>query len=173
MWHGQNDMYYQYYKFWKREGRKGVVTQKIFTNICSDFNKEITRPIVEDGFIFFVPYGLGVIRVARLGKYKWNSDKVKADGSFFVEKKPIDWSLSKKIGKVIYYENQHTNGYYYRIQWLRTGRPPKYRSLFEFKPSHTVKQQLAKILRNPDRKIDYLNDVIEKSYKQTPLRRHF
>ena len=167
MFHGQKARWYEY-----RKGRHGkFVPLRVYTKICADFNSEIMRSILEDGFKFYMPYGIGMLDIQRTNKVSFGYDKTKPDGSIMVAKGNVNWVETKKLGHYVFHENQHTNGYNYRFVWSRPGRSFKYKSVYKFHPFHKSKKRLGDILKDPNRSIDYLGTQHgeRQEYKKPPI----
>jgi len=113
---------------------KGTLDENTYKRICKQFNKKVIEYIVVDSGIFYIPFRLGSIHI----KKRWLD----------VSKKiPINWKLTKKYGKVIYYLNDHTDGFIMRFFWDKYRAVVKNRTLYSFWPTRTNKRYLAKAIK--------------------------
>lgn len=142
------------YAMWFKKKHSSPMRTQEIGKICRDANKEIMRLIVEKGFKFYMPEGLGTLRVSRRNKVSWNVNQ--GNGVLVPMTKYVDWKRTKDTGVRVFLENEHTNGYYYRFLWQRYKRNFRFKALYTFIPSRENKRKLAKILKDPDRTIDYL-----------------
>jgi len=138
-----------------------AVDYNIFTDICKEFYKEVSKMIVFNAFELRMPYRLGRLRVR---KYKPKL-KINADGTLDKSKLFVDyantnklWSEdeeAKKNKKLVYHLNDHSNGYQHRWFWeKRTSNIPNH-SAYCFMPSRQNKRTLAKALKDEDIEIDF------------------
>ena len=119
------------------------LTKKEFTDICKDFNKEMSKKILTEGYIFHMPFGLGKITILKK--------------PMPIERKylRIDYKKTKEIGKPIYHMNTHSREFYYKWKWLK---PERFHSamkrIYNFTPCRPNKRTLAKLILN--REMDYI-----------------
>lgn len=162
---------YKYYKskFSKEErNTSAIVDYKKFCGILRDFNKEVASIIINEGLEFKLPQRLGYIRVL---KYKPRT-LVNPDGT--IKKKSLnpDWCSSKKLWKekypgktpeelkliknkpIVYFLNEHTNGYKHRFYWYKKGSNAKNRSVYSMITTFSNKRMLGKVLQS-DNHVDY------------------
>lgn len=57
--------------------------------------------------------------------------------------------------KVIYHENEHTNGEFYRHLWDNLTAVVKYKRFYKFKPSRQYSRLIATVVKDKDRKVFY------------------
>ena len=133
------------YVWYRKRFNDKSISQPTFTSICHEFNSEIMRVILEEGFKFYVPSGLGIITVVK--RNKGSIDGVRQ----------VNWAETNKIGKYVFHENDHTNGYFYRFLWRRLGYNFKNKTMYIFDALRRHKKRLNQILRDPSRSIDYLD----------------
>ena len=72
-------------------------------------------------------------------------------GAFYLtayksDKKIVDFGMTKKLGKTVYYTNFHSNRVRYRISWGKSIRTKYYL----FKPYRFLNRELAKKIINDD-----------------------
>jgi|ERR1035437_3557288 hypothetical protein len=147
----QKELYRKFCSKNKVSRRTSGISQTIFTQICKDFNNEVIRSILREGLEFYIPEQLGTIRVIRANRIDFSNPK---------QRKAVDWEATEKHGKVIFYEDPHTNGYWYQFRWKKASfHKIRNKEFFKFIPSSLNKRQLAKILKDPNRTIDYFNGI--------------
>ena len=64
---------------------------------------------------------------------------------------PIDWVKTREKGKVIYFMNYHTEGYFFGWQWFKKTARFKFSDLWYFKPSRVSSRLLAHYLKVNDK----------------------
>jgi len=137
--YGSNEIY----NFYKKEVIPELqVDKQTFREVCDEFNKIIINKILLDSEEVRLPYRLGTVRVKK--------SKMKYDDK---NKLKIDWEASKKLGKRIYHLNDHTGGYKYRFYW--TKGIVKNITAYSFIPTRTNTRNLASILKDKNRQLDY------------------
>jgi hypothetical protein len=105
--------------------------------------KSVTNNIIDTNGELVLPHNLGMIWVK---KKKMKIDKTKLK---------IDYFTTKKLGKVIYFLNEHTRNFSYKIQWMRKRSRVKGRDRYDFDPSRYLNRYLAVVLKDEFRTIDY------------------
>ena len=137
--YGSNDVY----KYYKDTVIKELqVDKQTFRKICDEFNNLIINNILFKSEEIRFPCRLGTLRVKK--------SKMKYDDK---NKLKIDWAASRKLGKRIYHLNDHTGGYKYRFYW--TKGIIKNITAYSFIPTRTNTRNLASILKDKDRELDY------------------
>lgn len=124
--------FYKGYVEWSEE--KDPIHRGTFVNIVSDFNRIAAEKLFE-GKEFYLPNGLGRILII---KSSTNDQKT--------TQAVIDWETTNKVGKVVYYRNQHSNGYRYKIKW-DSGNRVKNVVKYYLIPCRAMKRALAKIIK--------------------------
>jgi hypothetical protein len=66
-----------------------------------------------------------------------------------------DEIVAIKNKKVIYFENEHTNGEFYSHLWDNATSPVKYKRFYKFKPSRQYSRLIKKVVTAPNRKVFY------------------
>jgi hypothetical protein len=137
--YGSNDVYKKYKEDVIPELQ---VDKKLFRKICDDFNRMLIEEILLNSEEVRLPYRLGTVRIKK--------SKMKYDDK---NKLKIDWAASRKLGKRIYHLNDHTGGYKYRFYW--TKGIVKNITAYSFIPTRTNTRNLASILKDKNRELDY------------------
>lgn len=78
-----------------------------FERIIRTYNDELVKYVKETGFIVQLPYGLGSFGIL----------KYKPAGNTSKEGRNIDFHNTRKLGKVVYHLNHHTEGYNFYFYW--------------------------------------------------------
>lgn len=110
-------------------------------DVCKEFNKRLIELIVEKGTI---------VTLNSLGKLMLLKKLTTEDskGERTNAKLKVDFAESKKQGKVVYYRNEHSQGYFFCYKWLRgtTGAANTFKYLFY--PTRPNKKYLANAIKN-------------------------
>lgn len=61
------------------------------------------------------------------------------------KKRPIDWKNSKLLGRRVYIDNIHSNGYIYEFTWVKAHRKFKNRRLYSFKPVRNNAREVSRL----------------------------
>ncbi len=136
---GSNDVYKKYKEDVIPELQ---VDKQLFRKICDEFNRMVIEEILLNSEEVRLPYRLGTVRIKK--------SKMKYDDK---NKLKIDWAASRKLGKRIYHLNDHTGGYKYRFYW--TKGIIKNITAYSFIPTRTNTRNLASILKDKNRELDY------------------
>lgn len=96
---------------------------------------------------FKMPFGLGFIQIGKYRPKKLNSKSLS-----------IDFKASAKYGKKIYYLNEHSDGYKYRLHWSKIPQTFPDRYKYQLCLVRKNKRKLAQLIFN---KKDYIgiNDI--------------
>ena len=140
---------HSYTKYYKKEVDElsiPFVSRKVYGHLCSDFMKFIVSKILS-GHIVRLPARIGRIFI-RGTKQKIRK---KEDGTF---KLPIDWAKTKLLWsknekaklekRLIYYTNEHTNGYLYSAYWDKKYAILKNKSFYKFKMAREANRTIKK-----------------------------
>lgn len=131
------------------------VSNKLFTQILSDFNESIIKMMIHENFEYKVQYNLGSIRIKKYkAKYKF-----KEDGDLDTRTLPVNWKETKDLWEkdqdaknkkiLVFYSNSHTNGYRYKFYWNKNKAKTKGIKIISFKTTRTNNRYLAEQLKNP------------------------
>lgn len=118
------------------------VNRILFMNICAEFNDRlIAEHVIGNPLGTKLPYSLGERKIRKcktaLGHYA------------------IDRNLSKQYRKKIVHFNEHTQGMVCKFVWLTTKVRLKGRKRYSWESCRSHDRLLAKVLKNPDREVDY------------------
>lgn len=114
---------------------------RVYKGILKDFFQAISKRIVEDGFDYKIPHGLG-----RLHMRKWRPGR---------KKRAIDWYNTKKYGKTIYHNNTHSAGFAAKWKWDKYRTLAKGIRLYLFTPTRTNHRAIAKAIKDRNSIMEY------------------
>jgi len=133
---------YQYYL-----DQGGTYSKKEFRKIMKHYYKKVIDRILIDAHW----YKLG--QVCHIHTVKKKSEVRLDDNGNVKVYHAVDFKASKELGKLVYHENKHVDGYIFRIKCKFDNI--KGMSLFKFRPErYDFKRYYARLIFNPDIKID-------------------
>ncbi len=113
-----------------------IISFMDWKNIVHSYNDMYRLYILETGEKVKMPMGLGQFSIN-----KKKRKRRRGKNSEFVNM-PIDWQKTKKLGKVIYNMNLHTDGYFFGWMWFKSTARFKQTMLWYFKPARTTSRLL-------------------------------
>ena len=156
-------------KFSKEEKESSAfIDYTKFSAVLKEFNLGLTEMIIDEATEFKLPLQLGYVRIR---KYK-KKLKLKEDGSIDKQCMSVNWKETKLYweelypGKtngelkeirnkpLIYYLNEHTDGYGFLLYWNKKGSNAINRSVYSMVLTFSNNRHLAQVLKG-DKKIDY------------------
>ena len=126
--------FYPEYIDWIEGKELYTLRQADFVNIISDFNRVVAEKLLE-GKEFQMPAGMGRIKILK-----------SKDGKPKTVVSAIDWAETNKLGKVVHFRNQHSDGYRYKIKWEISGAGTN-SSKYYLIPCRALKRGLAKVIK--------------------------
>lgn len=145
-----------YYNFYKQECKKNKINFISYTNFSKlvwNVNNQVRIKIINTGEDIYFPYKFGSIKIKKL-KPKLLID----ENNKLVTSYPIDfmetnrlWYLNpdaKKNKIIVRHLNKHTNGYRFKISWVKKGVQFKNSTFFYFKINRQLKRALAVSITN-------------------------
>lgn len=127
---------YQYYIKDYEIDSKFYTDYTTFKGVCSDFNKDVSDRIINDGYFFKMPYRLGTLRI-RKRKIKLNN--LKHNYGLYNE------SNGKYKNSFL---NEHSGNYYVRFYWNKIKETIiKNKTPYTFIPTRDNKRNLAKSIK--------------------------
>ncbi len=121
------------FKFYKKSLKtKNGISKELFKEICYEYNKELSRSIVEDSAIVKLPYRLGELSIR---KRKMNYDYLKMDYNHF-----------RKTGKQIFHLNSHSDEWKARWFWSKRSCIVINKTMYSFVPTCSNKKALANVM---------------------------
>lgn len=129
---------------------KGVeLSYKDCKAIIEHSNKIVADCITDEIDGFKLPCGFGYIVPMR----------------YEATKPATNWKETKRLGKIVYHTNMHTDGYSCKIQWFRVGRVSNshFNEVFKFKSYKSLSQKVSVAFKNGKPYADWLlSDFLEK-----------
>lgn len=127
-----------FYKMFKKENKH--ISKMEYEQVLDTLFSKIFSTLKE-GKSYELPFKLGCFKII---KYKNN-------------KKYIDWNNTKKLGKIVYHQNFHSDGFNYRIKWdKRKARLFKGRLIYKFKTVRWFTRDIAKGIKQ--NKLEFLSE---------------
>jgi hypothetical protein len=168
--HGLPELYRFFKNKFTKEEREysAFIDYKKFSCVIKEFNQELSRLVIDEAIEFKLPCRLGFVRIK---KYK-KSPHINEDGTVDKKGLSIDWPSSKKLWEreysgrtkeelknthnkpLVYYLNEHTDGYGFLLYWNKKGSTATNRSLYSMVFTFSNNRHLAQVLQG-DKKIDY------------------
>ncbi len=166
-----------FYKFYRTQIEKNTVydiPKKKFTDILKYINYEIAKRIVTENFEYSMSPRLGSISIKKF-KTKFKLDE---KGNLIKRKLPVDygrtnalWKINpeaKKAKKLVYFLNDHSNGYRYKFTWDKSTCIVKNKSFYSFKASREHNRSIAVALFTIEN-LDYFEFNNNKPFKRTKV----
>jgi hypothetical protein len=123
------------------------VDYSLYKRVLDCMCSTILEHILERSEGFKMPYGLGFIQI---GKYR--------PKSYSPDSLSVDYKVSKELDKRIYYLNEHSDGYKYRLYWSKIPRTFADRYKYQLSLVRTNKRRLAQLIFNKHDYVD-INDI--------------
>lgn len=137
---GIND-YYKHYSTIVNDPKD----EKTYKNVLNDYLKANKNAISNFGYSYTLPERLGRIEIRKLKKQV----TVSKDGKI-INKLPINWKETKKLWKenakakekkiLIRYTNEHTNGYVFKIVYLKYLANYKNKSIYKMQINREMRR---------------------------------
>ena len=154
-----------FYKYYQENARLTKVDRIKYNGFLKEVLETFGRLIIEEGL---------ELKLNQIGKIRIKTkmlNLIKSNGD--LSKLKVDWkttwdhwfsrypNLSReeivkiKDKKLLYHDNEHSNQEYYVHYWNNFTSNLKYKSFYDFKPSRQYSRLLAKVIKDPNRKIFY------------------
>lgn len=136
-----------YYRFFKKN-YGDIVDRKTYGLILKEFNSHVRDKISKKGSFYTLPCRLGVLEVRKFKR------EIKINEDNTIENKlPTNWKETKKLWREnpeakkkrikIRFTNEHTNGYSFRIQYLRSRANYKNKSIYKMRMNRIMKRTFS------------------------------
>lgn len=143
--YGSND----YYRFYKKMNDNSEVTRKDYGNIIKDFNTHLRDGLSNKGIDIVMPSRLGRIELRKIK----TSVTIDEEGNI-VNNLPTNWKATRELWKSnevakennvkIRFTNEHTDGYTFKISYLKSGANYKNKTMYKLKFNRLLKRNLSK-----------------------------
>lgn len=158
---------YKFYKKAQKESKVSYLPYDEYKKIYTSFMLKAIYEIIENSSDFKLPSRLGSISIRKRQLKKVLDDK----GNIRHINRKVDWEATnnmwiKKYGtndcavltkiknkKTIRYNNEHTNGYTFKVYWDKYFCIVKNRSKYAFKPCRNFARAISKLQK--EKNIDY------------------
>ena len=135
---------------------EGVVSidRYVYFALCGEFMLYLSNVLLQ-GFKIKFPERLGAMQIIG-NKQMLITDKG-------VSHKKVDWGKTKKLWeknekakeekKFVYFTNEHSKGYIYKLKWFKNHAVIPNKSIYGFNTSKNFRQKIAEAVRN---KVEFL-----------------
>lgn len=133
-----------FYQSYKLENIDDHMTHfKAFRDILYDFNTILCNKLLSASEELKMPFQLGSVYIVKYLPKTYSNKSLS-----------VNFALTKQLGKTIYYLNEHSNGYKFRLFWSKQGC--KSTSLYKYNLSlvRANKRLLASLIKN--KQTDYI-----------------
>ena len=119
------------------------VEYRVFRDIINDYFKYLRDELIENGKEIKLPCRLGTLSIVKHKPKEYSGRSLR-----------IDYAETKKVGKVVYHLNEHSNFYKYRYYWNKHNMLNHNKTMYQLITTRANKRRLAQIIKNKER--DYL-----------------
>lgn len=134
---------YDMYKPFVNENIDVEVSYSDFKAVLDSCNKFILETLQNSSEGFKMPYGLGYLIIVKYLPKEYSDKSLSCD-----------YKTSKQLNKKIYYLNEHSNGYKYRLYWSKLPKTFSDRYKYQLMFTRENKRNLAKLIFKHK---DYIN----------------
>lgn len=137
-----------YYRSFQKKHKKKYISRTVFGAVIKEFGEYVRDSIARKGTEYILPSKIGKIELRKI-KTEVSIDK---DGNI-VNKLPTNWKETRKLWnenekarekKVkIKFTNEHTDGYTFRIFYLRSKANYKNKSVYKLQFNRQMKRNLS------------------------------
>lgn len=118
------------------------ISKDTYKKVNYDFNTLLVKMLVNTGKKHRLLGGFGELFI-RKGK------------TSVVDKKKVDFNLTKKYGKTIYHENRHSSGFYARFKWDKNKVYMMNKHLYKFVPCRWASRYLSQQIKEENTIVRY------------------
>lgn len=135
--------YYVSYKNYIEQDTVYDIPYSTFRNIVSDYFKYIQQEVIESSKEFKLPCRLGTLCIVKRQPKNFDSKSLR-----------IDYHESKVQGKIVYFLNEHSDYYKFRLHWSKKESLLTNKTKYQFILTRANKRRLAQIIKNKEH--DYI-----------------
>lgn len=147
--YGMMDYFWDYRKRYKNYN----ISRELYPKILRSINEKIFKEIVNKPYDFRIPKRLGYIKIRKYypefsvvgNKVVKNKMMIDFPATFRLWESDPD-AYEKKI--LLYYENDHSDGFVFKIKYDKRHSFYKNRSVYMFAPTRKMKNLLGKNIKN-------------------------
>lgn len=138
--------YYVSYKNYIEQDTVYDIPYSTFRNIVSDYFKYIQQEVIEGSKEFKLPCRLGTLCIVKRQPKNFDSKSLR-----------IDYHESKVQGKIVYFLNEHSNFFKFRLHWSKKESLLTNKTKYQFILTRANKRRLAQIIKNKEH--DYIEII--------------
>ena len=137
---------YTTYDIYNNYDKRDQIPYSTFRGIVDKLNDSILS-VLQNGQNYKLPCSLGTVQIVKYKPKEYNKHSLS-----------IDFNESKKLDKMVYHLNEHSNGYKYRLHWSK--QPFTFTNRYKYQLCFTRanKRQLAQLIFNNKDYLD-INDI--------------
>lgn len=124
------------YKYYKSQDTVFKADYKLFRAIIIDFGTLVSKALLEQSKQLIMPYRLGIMQVVKYRPKTYTHKSLS-----------VDFLMTKKLGKVVYHLNEHSNGFKVRLYWQKAHKFENYKK-YAFIMTRANKRMLAFLFKN-------------------------
>lgn len=121
------------------------VDPKVYSKVIKDLMALARHKMIYEGEDIEFPQAIGTIIIRR-----WYTNVSKE------AKKIVDFGLSRKVGKTMYFNNQHSHRWIVGFRWNKLRQRLKYIRYYRFVPVRGFKRELAKAIKHDNTIFQYI-----------------
>lgn len=119
------------------------VEYRVFRDIINDYFKYLRDELIESGKEIKLPCRLGTLSIVKHKPKEYSGRSLR-----------IDYAETKKVGKIVYHLNEHSNFYKYRYYWNKHNMLNHNKTMYQLIMTRDNKRRLAQIIKSKER--DYI-----------------
>lgn len=138
-----------FYRFFKKKYPDSEVSGIVYAKIIKEFNSFVRDSISKKGNPYHLPAGIGIVELRKKKvEITFNEDGTMKNTL------PVNWRETRQLWdenekakekKIkIRFVNQHSNGYTFKIVYLRSSANYKNKSIYRIRFNRQMKRQLSK-----------------------------
>jgi len=116
-----------------------IVNKQTYRKILFEYYDTCTKEVL---------YNNESIHLTNLGTISILKSKPKMYNQEGKIKLPVDWKLTRELGKKVYFTNDDRDGYVYKWTWARKNMKSRSLSWYKFLPTRKNKRELTQVLKN-------------------------
>lgn len=132
--------FYESYMKYVNDNPLYQVDYKTFRAIINEYFEYLRDEIIENGKEVRLPCRLGHLSIVKHKPKEYSGKSLR-----------IDYAETKKIGKVVYHLNEHSNFYKYRYYWNKQNMLNKNKTKYQLIMTRANKRRLAQIIKHKER----------------------
>lgn len=155
-----------FFSYYNSNAKEALLPKDKYNAFIKDLLNTFSTAIVDNNLeLKITKVGKLRIKSSHLNFFKANGERSKslkpnwkATWEFWVSKYPgltRDEIVEIKDKKIIYHENEHSNQEFYEHYWDKATINLKFKSFYVFKASRQYSRLIAKIVKEPNRKVFY------------------